>query len=757
VRVLILHPPLSVGHDFVDYPWATDLGAVQLAAVLRSSHEVVLLDAFAVEGADVGARPGGGHRLGLAPARLLDLARAHGPFDAAVVALTPFHRPPRRDDLLGEVCAGLRAHLGDAPLLLADCHQGGQHSVEADGGMLLASYPEVDAWVKHEAELTVPALLAALADRGVRPAGVHAGVEADLAGLAAPAWELVDLAARDRFQRRLVEALGRPDWPFPLDGRTLPAVTSRGCPFDCLHCTSNPGRAPGAPKTQRRLPPVRVRALLEALARRHGATRLWLLDELINASPGHLATVLEAAEALDLPLELPNGLRADLLSNQDLPRLRGRLTTLSVSAESGVQRVVDEVVGKRLDLAAVERVAAGCASIGLPLLVHYIIGLPGETPEEINATLAHAADLEERHGIRPAVQFATPLPGSRLAKLAPPAPAPDDFGPRFQALSSHSSHLVPAGALARFLWAFERRVQPGGARKLVLNLTYRCNNHCAFCAVGNRPRRDGELARQLEALERSRREGATLLDLDGGEPTLHPGLFDVLARARALGYQRISVTTNGRRCAYGPYAQRLVRAGVSSVLVSLHGPDAATHGDLVGVPEAFDQTTEGIRQLVAAAPAGVEIGVNTTVVRGNVDRLTELAALVHSLGVRWLNLQFLTPFGRATRDQAPDPAVAAAQTRRFVDAWGARLRLGIVNLPLCQLPGHEALVAPDLGKRQRHMVFVNDEEVNLAAYLAARRSRRPECAPCPFAACCAGFYDLPEEPEAAWPPPIVTC
>lgn len=756
MRVLVLHPPLSVGRDFIDYPWATDLGAVQLAAVLRPVHEVVLLDAFAVEGADVGARTGGGHRLGLAPTRLLALARARGPFDAAVVALTPFHRPPRRDEQLGELCAGLRAQLGGAPLLLADCYQGGQHALEANGGELLATYPEADAWVKYEAEVTVPALLAALADGGVRPTGFHAGAEADLAKLAIPAWDLVDLPARDWFQRRVVEALGRPKWPFPLDGRTLPAVTSRGCPFDCLHCTSNPGRAPGSTKTQRRLPPVQVGVLLEALARHHGATRVWLLDELVNASPGHFDTVLSAAEALDLPLELPNGLRADLLRDQDLPRLRTRITTLSVSAESGVQRVVDEVVGKRLDLAAVERVAAGCASAGLPLIVHYIIGLPGETPEDINATLAHAADLEERHGVQPAVQFATPLPGSRLARLAPPAPAPDDFGPSFQARPGGSSPLVPSSTLARFGWAFERRVRPGGARKLVLNLTYRCNNHCAFCAVGNRPRRDGDPAGQLQALERARREGATLLDLDGGEPTLFPGLFDVLARARALGYQRISVTTNGRRCAYAPFAQRLARAGVSTVLVSLHGPDAATHGELVGVPEAFDQTTEGIRQLLAAAPPGVGIGVNATVVRGNVDRLAELAELVHGLGVRWLNLQFLTPFGRATRDQAPDPAVAAAQARRVVETWGTRLRLGIINLPLCQLPGHEALVAPDLGKRQRHMVFVNDEEVNLAAYLAARRSRRPECAPCPFAACCAGFYDLPEAPEPAWLP-AVTC
>ena len=48
------------------------------------------------------------------------------------------------------------------------------------------------------------------------------------------------------------------------------------------------------------------------------------------------------------------------------------------------------------------------------------------------------------------------------------------------------------------------------------------------------------------------------------------------------------------------------------------------------------------------------------------------------------------------------------------------------------------------------LVFVDDEEVNLAAYLATRRVRRAECEPCPYAVCCAGFYELEDAPEPPW-------
>ena len=90
--------------------------------------------------------------------------------------------------------------------------------------------------------------------------------------------------------------------------------------------------------------------------------------------------------------------------------------TVSVSAESGSQRVLDHSVGKQLDLARIHQVAADAHRAGVPLLIHYMIGLPGETAEEINQTLELALTLWDDHGAQPAVQFATPLPGTRLAE-----------------------------------------------------------------------------------------------------------------------------------------------------------------------------------------------------------------------------------------------------------------------------------------------------------------------------------------------------
>jgi MoaA/NifB/PqqE/SkfB family radical SAM enzyme len=745
MRVLVVHPPMSIARDFIDYPYFTDLGAVQLAAVLRArGHDVVLVDAFALSSSTLAWRDDGRAHLG---APVDDVIARCSPCDAAIVAYTPFHRPPARDDVLGDLLAKLRAKLGGASIVLADMYQSGQHYVEADGARVLASYPEARAWVKYEAEVTVPALL----DAGAIPDGAIRGDEvASLDELPFPAWDLVDLDAADRFRAGVVANLGRGAWAFPIDGRTLPMITSRGCPFRCAHCSSNPGRADGQPKTQRRLSPDRLRANLESLARTHGATRIEVLDELLNVNESHFDAFLGAVADRDLRFDVPNGLRADYLEARHLRAMRGRVTTVSVSAESGSSRVVREIVGKQLDLQAIVRAAENAHAESVPMMIHYIIGLPGESAHEINETLAFAIDLYTRFGAWPAVQFATPLPGTALAKNRA-LPIVSDWGPHFQTEPAQPDMLVSAEELKKFKWTFDELLAASrGPTKLVMNVTYTCNNHCTFCAVGTRTQIDGHPTRQREFLDQYRARGVTMVDFDGGEPTLNPELVPLVRYARSIGYERINVTTNGRLCFYESFAKRLVRSGLTTLLFSVHGPDARTHAQQVGVAEAFEQTTGGIRNCVRLAPRGVELGMNITLTKGNFRTLGEVAELALSLGLAWLNIQFLTPFGRATSSVAPDTREAAEVAMRVIDAYRDRMKLQIINLPFCFMPGYERFLVGDLQKLERHMVFVNNETVNLAQYLAERRTRKPVCESCPHSVFCGGFYELESAPEPPW-------
>ena len=763
--VAIVFPPIRVSRDFIDYPYFADLGAVQAAAVLRAAgHEVTLVDALAMPGAtltDLEANGDPGYVLLGAPLAAA-LARVPEGAEAIVIALTPFHRPPARDPVLARALEARRARHPRAPIVLADLYQSGQHVVDVPSAAILAAYPEVDALLRYEAEDALGPLVDRLVAAG-RPATAFAedgGEPSPLDAIPPPAWDLVDLEAYFAFHEAVVRGLGRPTWAFPIDGRSVPALTSRGCPYRCVHCSSNPTtRKAGelvAPKTQRRYSPEALDRLFGDLAAR-GARRIHLLDELVNVSERHFDAVVDLCERHDLRFEIPNGVRADHVRARHLERMKGRLTTLSVSAESGVQRVVTEVVDKDLDLGSIREVARLAQAAEVPLLVHFMIGLPGETRAEINGTLDFAMRLHEETGAWPSVQFATPLPGTRLARMAEPKrvlPVIDDYGPHFQRAPSMETEAASFDDLRRFRWTFDRRIEAmRGPKKVIMNVTYKCNNRCTFCATGTRTQFDGDLGRQRELLVKYRKLGVDLLDFDGGEPTLNPNLLALVGFARRIGYRQVNVTTNARMSSYPEFAERLVRSGVTSLLTSIHGPDAQTHAQNVGVAEAFDQTIAGVRNFVrfaAEAPAPVELGANITVTKSNHKKLRDVALLIEDLGLAWFNIQFLTPFGRATSSVCPDTAEAAGEVMRLIDALGARMKIQVINLPFCFMPGYEDNLMGDMLKLERHMLFVNNDEVNLFEYLRERRVKKEVCAGCPHAIFCGGFYELDDVPEPTW-------
>lgn len=761
-RIAVVFPPIRVSRDFIDYPYFADIGAIQAAAVLRAANfHVDLVDALAIPGATLTPEDPAQVRLGTSLPDVLTRIQDHA--DAVLVAYTPFHRPPTRDPLLADLLVALRRVRPDRPIVLADLYQSGQHVVDAPSAEILAAYPEVSALVRYEAESELVPIFTRLlqqAREGVpaKPFVVDGVDPKHLDELPLPAWDLVDFSAYFAFHQAVVAHLGRPSWAFPITGSSAPVLTSRGCPYRCVHCSSNPtARTHGdldKPKTQRRYSPQYLDRLFGTL-RAQGVRRVHILDELVNVNEKHFDAVVELLEKHDLQFEIPNGVRADYVLDRHIRAMKGRLTTLSVSAESGVQRVVDQVVDKQLDLGAIRSVAELAKQAELPLLVHFMIGLPGETRAEINGTLEFALELHEQANVIPSVQFATPLPGTRLGAMAAKEkrslPLISDWGPRFQQEPTISTDAFSLDDLRKFKWTFDRRIEASaGPKKVIMNVTYKCNNRCTFCATGTRTQFDGNYERQRELLVKYRHLGVTLLDFDGGEPTLNPNLLRLVAFSKRIGYERINVTTNARMASYDEFAEKLVHSGVTSLLTSIHGPDAQTHAQNVGVAEAFDQTCAGVRNFVRLAPKHVELGANITITKSNHKKLDDVAALIYDLGLRWFNIQFLTPFGRATNSVCPDTTIAAEEAMRVIDKWKDRIKFQVINLPFCFMPGYEEFLMGDMLKLERHMLFVNNEEVNLFQYLRERRVKKPVCESCPHAIFCGGFYELDDVPEPTW-------
>src|SRR5204863_6798463 len=90
----------------------------------------------------------------------------------------------------------------------------------------------------------------------------------------------------------------------------------------------------------------------------------------------------------------------------------------------------------------------------------------------------------------------------------------------------------------------------------LVDMSEHCNLTCPVCLADSSPARSKHLPlatveRMLDALVASEGE-PDLVQISGGEPTLHPEFFAVLAAARARPIRHVMVNTNGLRIAREP-------------------------------------------------------------------------------------------------------------------------------------------------------------------------------------------------------------
>lgn len=291
-------------------------------------------------------------------------------------------------------------------------------------------------------------------------------------------------------------------------------------------------------------------------------------------------------------------------------------------------------------------------------------------------------------------------------------------------------------------------------RILTIETGIRCNSNCLFCyqrdyrASGVRPR-DPDTDDLLERLALGRREGYDGVGFSGGEPTARDDFLRLVQRARELGFQRIALTTNGRRLADPAFRGALLAAGLNGVGWSIHGATAATHDALTGVPGSFADAERGlVASIDEARRAGRRLDVNvfTVVTRRNAAELPALCACFRERGVRLFVLQPLV-YARGT---LADVAPLALPLGEAVDAVRAALadapRLGYrvkpFNLPVCLFPGEGTPEARGLEiERHRLRVFRSHERS------APGESRLPTpsgfvrlapCTGCPLRETCPG-------------------
>ncbi|MCL2183888.1 MAG: B12-binding domain-containing radical SAM protein [Chitinispirillia bacterium] len=324
-----------------------------------------------------------------------------------------------------ETAEAVKAALPDIPVIV-----GGPHATSDPASFLYEGSP-VDYVMRAECELSVLELLKVIGDGAVTSS--NPGLSsvpniaylrdgeitttppgsfiADLDSLPLPAYHLADV--EKTFSLVKSGFPSRYSFEYPGSHREVSIITSRGCPYDCVFC----GNHLHMGRKWRYHSVDYVIRHMELLVTKHNVRHFHIEDDNLGMDPARFEEFLDAliAKNWGVTWDTPNGIRADRMNASVISKAKkSGCTYLIFGVESGNQRVLDKVINKSLDLAAVTRTARDAYRCRLDVHAFYVVGFPGETRKEINDTFRYALKLLSRYDVIPHLCLARPLPGTRL-------------------------------------------------------------------------------------------------------------------------------------------------------------------------------------------------------------------------------------------------------------------------------------------------------------------------------------------------------
>ncbi len=410
MRVLLIRPPYTDYEGTEPPRIGIPLGTLSVAASLeKRGHAVRIFDALTYLDRD------GGRHFGASWQRILSEVKEFSPDVVGIANL--FSTQLEKALVLPKMIKGVNPEIR--------IMVGGPHATVKPQDFLSAG---CDFVIIGEGEEAAPSLLEYLEGRhGIGAVSGIAYMEngeirtnkpqyiQDLDSLPFPAYHLVDM--KMYFTLVFNGFSSRPQDPFYKPRREITMITSRGCPYNCTFCSIHPTMG----YKHRTQSAEYVARHIEHVVRNYRVQFIHFEDDNLTLDQKRFMDILDKIKEKDIRIgwDTPNGVRADTLSRDLLEKMKqGGVSELRIAIESGVQQVLDEVVKKRLDLNRAVQAAKDCKELGIPLSAFYVIGIPGETKEDIRKTLEMAYRMMKEYNVTPHVNVAHPLVGTELYETA---------------------------------------------------------------------------------------------------------------------------------------------------------------------------------------------------------------------------------------------------------------------------------------------------------------------------------------------------
>ncbi len=286
-------------------------------------------------------------------------------------------------------------------------------------------------------------------------------------------------------------------------------------------------------------------------------------------------------------------------------------------------------------------------------------------------------------------------------------------------------------------------------KKSVIITGYACNNNCFFCIDSDKRKFKEKTTKEIKKdIRESKKNGTSYLEFIGGEVTIRRDVLEIISYAKKTGFDNIVMATNGRMLAYPDFARRLVEAGLTEIILSIHGHNNKLHDFLTCSKGSFDQLILGLNNLRDINFKN--ISANTTIIKQNYKFLPDIGKLLLKNRIKNVEYIFVDPnIGGARNnfyEMVPRISEIAPYVKKTLDMVKSKTAYSwhIRYVPLCFFVGYEENIS-ELNEVEifdsKHLApdFIN-LDINSSRKKIGRKKPKKQCENCILYDKCEGIW-----------------
>ncbi len=250
-------------------------------------------------------------------------------------------------------------------------------------------------------------------------------------------------------------------------------------------------------------------------------------------------------------------------------------------------------------------------------------------------------------------------------------------------------------------------------KTIVFDVCGACNNDCLFCSEnGNNPSNDKtpeKIKEKIDLLKLRKQDSIVLM---GGEPTIFKDIIPLIKHIKKYT-DNVSITTNGRKLKDDIFAKNIIQAGITRFCIDIHGHNAELHDKITQRKGSFNETLNGIENLVNNNCA---IIIKIVMHKMNYIYLKDIVDFLHTRfsGKTSIIFSFLSINGSAIRNKKI-LSIKAGKVAPYMDsainfAKSKKINCQVDMFPICVLKNYKNINS----LRQKRMPLYDRESQEAA-------------------------------------------